>query len=80
MEIVIGVEFSAREIRLEVDQPAEEVRRLVDEAFADERKLLWLNDSKGRQVCVPLSKLTYVEVESEESRKHVGFALPPKDK
>ena len=80
MEIVIGVEFSAKELRLEVDLGPEEVRKLVDDAFAEQRKLLWLNDSKGRQVCVPLDKLAYVEMEAEDSRKHVGFTVVPKDK
>lgn len=76
MEIAIGVEFTPRELRLETNDSVEEVRRRFEEAFAAEQRLLWLTDSKGKQVGIPLAKLTYVEIDAEADSKPVGFGLP----
>ncbi|HVL81758.1 MAG TPA: DUF3107 domain-containing protein [Actinomycetota bacterium] len=76
MEIAIGVEFTARELRLETDGSADDVRRQVEEAYSSEQRMLWLTDTKGRQVGVPLSKLTYVELDPGGESKRVGFSLP----
>jgi hypothetical protein len=35
--------------------------------------MVWLTDAKGRRVGVALDKLAYVEVDSEEGSKRVGF-------
>jgi Protein of unknown function (DUF3107) len=35
--------------------------------------MVWLIDSKGRRVGVALDKLAYIEVDSEEGAKRVGF-------
>ncbi len=74
MEIVIGVQSGPRELRIEVGESPDEVRRMVEDAFAQERRLFWITDTKGRQICVPVDKITYVEIEKEDAPKHVGFA------
>lgn len=61
IEVKIGVQHSPREISLEVDQTPEQVYALVDAATAD-GGLLHLTDIRGRQVAVPASALTYVEI------------------
>ncbi|MCI9889306.1 DUF3107 domain-containing protein [Micrococcales bacterium 31B] len=71
MEIRIGVQNSARELRLESDQTADEVHSLVDAALKDAKPLV-LKDAKGRSVLVPSSTLAYVEIAAEEPRR-VGF-------
>jgi hypothetical protein len=35
--------------------------------------MVWLVDTKGRRVGVALDKLAYIEVDSEEGSKRVGF-------
>ena len=54
MEIRIGVQHASREVVLETEQSADEVRAAVDAALAD-GSVLALTDKKGRQVVVPLS-------------------------
>jgi hypothetical protein len=73
MEVSVGIQFSARELKLETNESAEHVRNLVQQAFQNQDKLLWLVDKNGKQVAVPLDKLAYVEVDAEASDKKVGF-------
>lgn len=76
MEVAIGIQFAFREMRVETDEAADKVRELVDRAFADGQKVLWLTDKKGKQVAVPMEKLAYVEIGSDPGEKRVGFSLP----
>jgi hypothetical protein len=79
MEIAIGIQFSTRELKVDVDSTAEAIRTQIEEAFADDRRLLWITDTKGRQVAVPVDKLAYVEVDTTKGDKQVGFSRRPED-
>lgn len=72
MEIRIGVQHVGREVVLESEQTAEEVRALVDAALAA-GSLLSLTDVKGRQVVVPGSSIGFVEIGAKKSGP-LGFA------
>ena len=61
MEIKIGVQYSSRELVLEVDDTVEAVEKLVEKAVAD-GGVLALDDTKGRRVLVPAAQLSYVEL------------------
>ncbi len=74
MEIAIGVQFAPRELRFKVESATDDVRKLIEDAFASERKLLWITDSDGREVAIPLDKLAYVELDPKKSGTRVGFA------
>lgn len=74
MEIAIGIQHANREIRVDVTEQADHVRSLVDKAFSGEPKLLWLTDTKGNLVAVPVEKLAYVEIMAGKEEKRVGFA------
>ena len=39
----------------------------IDEALADDDNILWLTDSKGREVAVPSGKIAYVELGSPDT-------------
>ena len=71
MEITIGVRNVAREISLESDQSADEVRELVAAAI-EKGGLLELKDQRGRKVIVPVDALGFVELGQEEQLR-VGF-------
>jgi hypothetical protein len=71
MEIRIGVQHSNREIVLESNISATEVRKLVDSAIAKPESLV-LEDEKGRTVIVPAGVLAYVDIAASDVRK-VGF-------
>ena len=72
MEIRIGVQHVAREVVLESEQSAEEVRALVDAALAG-GSVLSLTDAKGRQVVVPAAALGFVEIGAKKTGP-LGFA------
>ncbi|MFA7322776.1 MAG: DUF3107 domain-containing protein [Candidatus Nanopelagicales bacterium] len=71
MEIKIGVQYSAREISLDSEDKAEDVKAAIDTAIAS-GGVLTLTDDRGRTVIVPADKITYVEIGPVTSRK-VGF-------
>lgn len=72
MEIRIGVQHVGREVVIESEQPAEEVRSLVDAAVADGSTLV-LADAKGRQVVVPGDRIGFVEINAKKPGP-LGFA------
>ncbi|MEY2673032.1 MAG: hypothetical protein RLZZ508_909 [Actinomycetota bacterium] len=71
MEIRIGVQNSNREVVLESNLSAADVRKLVDSAIAKPEALV-LEDEKGRTVIVPAGVIAYVDIAASDVRK-VGF-------
>jgi hypothetical protein len=72
MDVKIGVVYTAKELIVDVDGEADEVRSTVESALAGGDAVLWLVDRRGRRVGVPADKLAYVEFGGEETRR-VGF-------
>ena len=73
MEVKIGVVYTTKELLVELDGGADEVRSTIDSALANAEPLVWLTDSKGRRVGVPTDKIAYVEIGSEDESRKVGF-------
>ena len=73
MEVKIGVVYTTKELLVELDGGADEVRSTIDGALANAEPLVWLTDSKGRRVGVPTDKIAYVEIGSEDESRKVGF-------
>lgn len=73
MEVRIGVLHSPKELSLEIDGSAEDVKRALDEALKSDGAVLWLCDRKGRDVGVPADRVAYLEIETEHGAKRVGF-------
>lgn len=71
MEIKIGIQFSPREIVVEVDKTSDQVTKLVTDAVT-KGGAFSLEDTRGRRVLVPADKLSYVEIGEPEQRR-VGF-------
>ena len=76
MEVRIGVIYTTKEIEVELadDADRDELIRQVEEAVADDGRVLWLTDRKGRQVGVPAGKVAYVEIGAEAGERRVGFS------
>lgn len=72
MEVRIGIKDSPRELTLETDQAAADVRKLVEEAISGDAALVALTDSKGNQFLIATRSIAYVELGGETTRK-VGF-------
>jgi hypothetical protein len=72
MEVRIGVVHTPKELTLDLDS-VEDAVKMIDTALKSGDPLVWLTDSKGHRVGVALEKLAYIEIESEEGSKRVGF-------
>jgi hypothetical protein len=73
MELRIGVVHTPKELNVELDGTADEVVGIIDKAMADGTPMVWLTDSKGRRVGIPVGRIAYVEVDEDGANKRVGF-------
>lgn len=73
MDVRIGVIDTPKELKLEMEGTAEEVEQALQEQLSSNGTFIWLTDIRGLRVGVPVDKLAYVEIESEEAGKQVGF-------
>lgn len=71
VDVKIGVQDTAREISLDSAQSPQDIIAAVEAAIAN-GGLLSLTDEKGRTILVPATKIAYVEVGAEATRR-VGF-------
>ena len=76
MVVRIGVTYTAKEIEVDLqdDADGDEIVKQIEDALADEGKVLWLTDRRGRRVGVPSGKVAYVEIGGHEDRR-VGFGV-----
>ena len=76
MDLRIGVTQSAREMTLELedDTDREALQRQIDDALvANDDKVLWFTDKRGRKVGVPVAKVAYIEISAAEQTQRFGF-------
>ena len=73
MEIRIGVVHTPKEIALEIEGSAEDVKKSIEKALGTDDAVLWFTDKHGRTVGVPSERVAYVEVEPDGATKRVGF-------
>ena len=73
MEVRIGVVYTARELTVETDDSVDGVTAAIEGAMSKGDALLWLTDTKGRRIGVPVDKIAYVEVAADAGGRKVGF-------
>jgi hypothetical protein len=73
MEVRIGVVYTARELTVETDDSVDGVTAMIEGAMSKGDALLWLTDTKGRRIGVPVDKIAYVEVAADAGGRKVGF-------
>jgi hypothetical protein len=73
MEVRIGVVYTARELTVETDDSVDAVTGAIDSAVSAGDAILWLTDTKGRKIGVPVEKIAYVEVAADAGGRKVGF-------
>jgi len=73
MEVRIGVVYTARELTVETDDSVDVVTGAIESAMSQGDSLLWLTDTKGRRIGVPVDKIAYVEVAADAGGRKVGF-------
>ena len=74
MIIRIGVGDVAKEIQLEMgeDTDLSSLKSNIDNAISSSEGILWLTDKDGREIGVPASKITFIEIGSQAAPK-IGF-------
>lgn len=72
-EVKIGVAEVPKELTLEIEGAADEIVANINTALERPSGLLWLTDTKGKQVGIPIAKLAYVEIEPDRGMRAVGF-------
>ena len=74
MIVRIGVGDIAKEIQLEMsdDTDLEGLKSQIEAALESEKNILWLADKDGREVGIPLGKITFVDIGSQAAPK-IGF-------
>ena len=74
MEVRIGVVYTARELTVETDDSVDVVTARDRERDVEAAtRCLWLTDTKGRRIGVPVDKIAYVEVAADAGGRKVGF-------
>lgn len=72
MKVRIGVAESTKVIEVEVEDAAAfeaEITATVERGEG----MVWVEDEKKRRVGIPVSKVGYVEIESDDEKPSVGF-------
>ncbi len=64
----------AKEIQLEMedDTDLEELKSEIESGLESEKSVIWLSDKDGRQVGIPVAKVTFVDIGSQSAPK-IGF-------
>jgi hypothetical protein len=73
MELRIGVVHTPKELSLELEGTADDIVGTIEKAFADGTAMVWVTDTKGRKVGIPVQRIAYVEVDEDGGNKKVGF-------
>ena len=75
MDIRIGVTQAPRELSLELalDTDREALKQQIAEVLADDDKVLWLTDQRGREIAIPSKKVAYIEIGATDGDRRIGF-------
>lgn len=75
MDVRIGITHTNQVIEMELDEETDRaaLKERVDEALSDEDRVLWLVDRKGKELAVPSSRISYVELSSVDPDRRIGF-------
>ena len=75
MDLRIGIAQSNQtlDIELDADTDRDELKKQIDEVLADDAKVLWVADRKGKETAVPSSRISFIELSSEDADRRIGF-------
>jgi hypothetical protein len=75
MDVRIGMAQSNQVVELELDDDTDRValKKQVDQVLSDEASVLWLTDRKGKELAVPSSRISFVELASVDPDRRIGF-------
>jgi len=75
VDVRVGVSYTSKELVIDLgeDTDGDAVRAELDAAMGNPDGVFWLTDRRGRQVGVPVARLSYVEIGSPDAAPRVGF-------
>lgn len=75
MDVRIGIAQSGQviEIEMEDDTDRSALKAEVDAVLADDGKILWLTDRRGKETGVPGDRISFVELGEEDAERRIGF-------
>ena len=71
MEVKIGIQMAPRELVVETESSAEDIKQALTAALSD-GKLFVIADKRGGTVLGPGDKIAYIELDQAEPRR-IGF-------
>ena len=75
IEVRIGIIESPKELILELEEESKELIEKVNAALEEGSGLVWLTDSKGKQIAVSASRIAYLEIEPAGSPEQRSVTL-----
>src|SRR3954454_11580011 len=75
VDVRIGVIHTVKEIEVELpaDADRDKIKKSIADALGADDQILWLTDSKGRDVAVPSAKIASAELGGSDASRRVGF-------
>lgn len=73
MKVRIGIAEANKVVEIDVDDAAA-FERTITQAVENGEAVVWVDDSKKRRVGIPVGRLGYIEIETEDAKSSVGFA------
>jgi len=77
MDLRIGIAKSNNVIELELEDGTDrgELKAQIGQALADEHQILWLTDRKGKELAIPSSRISFVELGAVDAERRIGFGV-----
>ncbi len=72
MKVRIGIVDSTKVVELDIDD-AGTFEQDMAQAIGGADPLVWLDDVKKRRVGIPVTRIAYIEIETDDSARSVGF-------
>lgn len=75
MDVRLGVSYSPKELTVDLGDEVDpaQVRADLDSAMSSADGVFWLTDRRGRQIGVPVARLSYIDIGSQDTTHKVGF-------
>jgi hypothetical protein len=75
MNVRIGIAQSSQviEITLAEDTDRDAIRKQVDKMIGTDDGVLWLTDRKGKELAVPVERISFIELGPAEATQRIGF-------
>jgi hypothetical protein len=72
--VTVGVCDIETALELDIEDDPEGFATEIQKAFEEGDLMVWYQDIKGRKIGIPVQKIAFVAIETEETPLSVGFA------